>query len=256
MTDKLQTQTPQAIEQMAVSPLTLLKDAVDKDATVEQLGKLMDLNDRWEAKLARKAFFDALAKMQSEMPDIKKTRPVKNKAGVLLYKFADIDAIIHQMRGVLYAYSFSYRFEFEDTDKGLNVSCIATHMDGHSETTTIPVPKTKGLNTNAAQDGGIMQTYGMRYSFCGAFGITTANDDTDGKGQEDDEAPTVKTVTKAQATLLAKTAKEYGVDPQKMFNWAGCTSFETIPAHKFDSTKSRLKANKAEATPEEIRKLL
>ena len=61
----------------------------------------------------------------------------------------------------------------------------------------VHVPPTKGMNTNEAQDQGLILTYGMRYSLIGALGIVTADEDTDAIVPED-----VTTITDTQAADL------------------------------------------------------
>ena len=56
--------------------MRLIELAVSRDLDVVKLEKLMDLQERHDRTLARKAFYEAMARFQSEVPTIKKLRPL------------------------------------------------------------------------------------------------------------------------------------------------------------------------------------
>ena len=161
-------------------PSSLLALAVEGNADVDRLSKLMDLQERWQAQQARCAYFESLAAFQSQLPPIEKTKAVKNKDGSERYRYAPLDSIIRQVKDLLKQHGFSYRFHSEPVEDGLMISCSAHHSLGHVETSTIKIPTLTGFGTNAAQDEGSAHTYGKRYSFCDCFGIAASDTDDDG----------------------------------------------------------------------------
>ncbi|MES0385970.1 MAG: hypothetical protein ABUJ98_15475, partial [Hyphomicrobium sp.] len=70
------TMEPSAVP-AAITPMDMLQIAVEKGADLDQLQKLMDLNDRYEATQARKAFVRAMTAFKAEPPTIVKNRHVK-----------------------------------------------------------------------------------------------------------------------------------------------------------------------------------
>jgi len=58
------------------TPMALIQMAVQANADPDKLGKLMDLQERWEAKQAADAFGQALADFQSECPPVHKGRSI------------------------------------------------------------------------------------------------------------------------------------------------------------------------------------
>src|SRR5688500_7163370 len=52
------------------NPLALLQTAVERGLDPDQLGKLMDLQERWERNLALKAYAESLNAVQRELPAI------------------------------------------------------------------------------------------------------------------------------------------------------------------------------------------
>jgi len=67
MTKTLETQK-QSLPQ--TTPAQLLAIAVDKDADIDKLTKLMELQERWEANEARKAYVQAMNEFKASPPEI------------------------------------------------------------------------------------------------------------------------------------------------------------------------------------------
>lgn len=156
-------------------PMQLLEMAIQSNADVEKLEKLMALQERWNEQQAKKSFLSAMANFQSKCPDIVKAKQGHN------YKYAPLSDIITQVRGLLADSGLSYRFEQSHDNHVLSVTCIISHVDGHSEKTTmIGDPDTSG-SKNAIQAVGSAVQYLMRYTFVGALGIATADEDMDGR---------------------------------------------------------------------------
>lgn len=90
------------IVQQTPTPMSLLATAVEKGLDVAQLKDLMDLQERWEAKEARKSFFSAISKFQTIVPELKKTKTAKiNSAkGFFQYKYADLGSITSAIKKV------------------------------------------------------------------------------------------------------------------------------------------------------------
>ena len=72
------------------------------------------------------------------------------------------------------------RFE-QDHTNGITVTCIVSHLDGHSESTTMSASADKTGGKNEVQAIGSTVTYLQRYTLIGSLGITTADDDMDAR---------------------------------------------------------------------------
>lgn len=176
-------------------PSQLIALAIEKDADVAKLEKLMDLQERWDRNNAKKAFTIAMANFQKDCPVI-----IKKKSGHNC-KYAPIGDIVAQIKDLLADRGLSYRFESNFTTQ-IQISCIITHIDGHSETTTIEASADSSGNKNQIQAIGSTVTYLQRYSLTGALGITTADEDMDGRL---DQASSDNNVTVTDATMLKIT---------------------------------------------------
>ena len=163
---------------VALSPDQLLSQAIDKDLDVEKLKQLMELQERWQAGIARKAFFDALAQFQIECPEIRKTKDVVFN-GAKQYAYAPLPDVIRQIKEPLRKHGFSYRWEYADEGAIIRCTCLLTHSDGHTERTTMSANADASGSKNAIQARGSTIKYLERYSLTGALGITTADQDQD-----------------------------------------------------------------------------
>ena len=160
--------------QSLTSPATLLQMAVEQNADLDKLEKLMDLQERWESKEAKKAFNDALAVFQSKLTSIAKTKDGHN------CKYADMDDITKAIRPILEITGLSYRFEQAQDNQTVTVTCIAKHSGGHEERNTMTAPNDSSGGKNAIQAIASTLTYMRRYTLTGAFGISTGGEDDDG----------------------------------------------------------------------------
>lgn len=169
--------------QTTTTPSDLISQAIEKGLTVEALEKLMNLQERWEANQARKLFFEAFTNFQSECPDLRKTKEVafnSSKGGQVNYKYAPLADITRQLAKVLKANELSYRWEIQDEDK-IKVTCLVSHINGHTERTTMQASPDDSGSKNSIQARGSTIEYLKRYTLIGALGLSTADSDIDGR---------------------------------------------------------------------------
>ena len=99
--------------QLATNPMTLLELAVNGDADLTKIEKLMDLQERWEKNQSRKSFLHALTVFQSSCPVIPKKSEAKFNSKVQ-YTYADLATIIETIKECLKDAGLSYRWETDD----------------------------------------------------------------------------------------------------------------------------------------------
>jgi len=159
----------------------LIQMAVEKGADINQLEKLMDLQDRYEAKNARKSFFGALSIFQSSTPTIKKTglASFKTKAGKTEYSYAKLEDIARVIRPSLKEAGLSYRYEQGSDNQLMTVTCIVTHKEGHQEKTSMSAFADQSGSKNQIQQIASTISYLRRYTLTGALGITVGDEDDD-----------------------------------------------------------------------------
>jgi len=172
------------IQETSLNPANLIAQAIEKGLGIEQLQGLMDLQERWEKKEARKKFFHALAKFQTIVPKLQKSKNVSvptRTGGSFSYKYADLGAISETIKKPLSECGLTYRWEFHETNQQMKVTCLISHEDGHTESTSMEGGKDASGAKNDIQQKGSTHTYLQRYTLIGALGLTTADQDNDGK---------------------------------------------------------------------------
>ncbi|HEX7072721.1 MAG TPA: ERF family protein, partial [Hyphomicrobiaceae bacterium] len=99
----------------AITPMEMLQIAVEKGATLDQLQKLMDLQERWEANEARKAFVAALSAFKAHPPMVRKNRRAgfesRRTGDKTEYEYATLDHVVAAITPALSANGLSHRWE-------------------------------------------------------------------------------------------------------------------------------------------------
>lgn len=180
------------------SPMVLLKAALDRGADMGVLEKLMDLQERWEANQARKAFDEAVSDAKARIKPI-----VRNATGHNQKKYADFAAIAKEVDPVLGPLGLSYRFRSEQQDGKISVTCRLSHKAGHAEETTLTGPADTTGSKNAIQAIGSTTTYLQRYTLVLMLGLAASNDD-DGNAAGTNQALTDEQVS-SLFSLIAET---------------------------------------------------
>lgn len=196
--------TGQELVTVSQDPSQLLQLAVKQDLDVEKLGKLMELQERWQAHEARRAFFDAMCRFQSILPIMSKNQAVDftTDKGRTYYTYANLAEIVQTIKKPLADCGLSYRFEIAQIEDELEVASIITHRDGHSERTVMSAPLDTSGRKNSVQARGSTTTYLERYTIMGALGIATG--DTDDDGRQAQPADTKKRTTRGDQWLNLK----------------------------------------------------
>lgn len=167
------------------TPAQLIEMAVAKGSTADELGKLMELQLRWEANEARLAYIAAMKKFKESAPEIIKTAKVryenKDKSWTE-YNHAELDIITLSIGESLKQVGITHSWR---TSEGLNariiVTCVLTHEQGHSEdVATLAGPPDASGGKNNIQAIGSTTTYLQRYTLLAGTGLAAKGQDNDG----------------------------------------------------------------------------
>jgi hypothetical protein len=171
-------------ELTVTTPAGLISQAIEKGLGVAELKELMDLQERWEANQARKAFFEAFTKFQASAPDIRKNKKVDvdlKTGGKMAYNYAPLADICRQLNKPLEQAQISYRWEIKDDGATIQVTCLVSHVLGHTERTSMTASPDATGAKNAIQARGSAIEYLKRYTLIGALGLSTTDSDIDGQ---------------------------------------------------------------------------
>jgi hypothetical protein len=166
----------------AVTPMELIQLAMNQNADISKLEKLMELQLRWEANEAKKAFVSAMNAFKADPPDIIKNKKVAYKD--VAYKYATLANVCDQVTGALSKHGISHRWRTEQSDGLIRVTCILTHDRGHSEETTLSGAPDDTGSKNKIQAIGSTVKYLERYTLLAATGLEAGDEDNDGQGAE------------------------------------------------------------------------
>ena len=166
----------------AATPMMLLQIAVERGDDLARIQGFMDMQDRWEASQARKAFNQAFADFKSEAIQIVKNIDVKD--GPLKgKKYADLFAVVNAVTPALSKYGLSHSWRLTKDEKDwIEVICTIRHALGHSESVFMGGPPDVGGAKNAIQARGSSKSYLERYTLLAITGLAASNQDNDGAG--------------------------------------------------------------------------
>lgn len=222
------------------TPMSMIERAVEKGADVAMIEKLMELAERHDRNLGRRAFDQAIAKAKAEIPPIIKNRHVKydNKTGGKTdYHHEDLAEIAKTVDPILSRYGLSYRFRTQQNQNGITVACIVSHEAGYSEETTLSSAADNSGGKNAIQAVGSAVTYLQRYTLKAALGLAAAQDD-DGKASE--ARPGNENITAEQFIELRDLIEAAGIDESVVLQAEKISALDFLPQRRFDGVKYRL----------------
>lgn len=229
------------VQQSEPSVASMLQEVIRGGITPENVGaleKLCDLHERMLDRSASVQYAQDFAALQSDIPSIKAIKPVPNRDGSVRYRFAPYEEIMAQVRPLLQKHGFSVSYNTDWDGPRIVVSCTLQHRGGHSVTNKFAARVGDGPpQSSPAQADGAVKTYAKRGALCDALNIVVDHD-TDGR---EDAKVIGAFVTPEQAANLRELAEAVEADAEKLFRFAGASSFETIPADRFDEVFAALK---------------
>jgi hypothetical protein len=169
----------------AVTPMDLLRHAMDSGADLDRLEKLMDLQERWEANEARKAFANAMADFKLNPPKVFKDKDVSYGEGrsKTEYSHATLGNATDIIIAALAKHGFSHRWVTTQRDNLVIVECVLTHRLGHSQSNLLQSAPDQSGGKNAIQAIVSARSYLERHSLFDATGLAPLDaEDDDGAG--------------------------------------------------------------------------
>jgi hypothetical protein len=162
-----------------ISPMSLLQLAVSQGADMERLSKLLELQERFEANQARKAFYAAMKLFKDNAPRITKNGKGHNDA-----RYATLDHACAQIIPALAAVGVTHKWPMKVKDGKVTLSCVLSHELGYSDPDppSIEAGGDTSGNKNAIQALGSSIKYLERYTLFAAVGLDDGSPDKDGAG--------------------------------------------------------------------------
>jgi len=162
------------------SPLMVAAELVKADGNMDvgKLKELLDLQERWDATQAKKAYVQAMAAFKETPPEIEKDRTVEY--GTTSYKHATLYNVTTKINTELSKHGLTASWVTSQANGSIKVTCKITHIMGHSEETCLSAPPDATGSKNAIQAIGSTVTYLQRYTVLALTGLASYDQDDDG----------------------------------------------------------------------------
>lgn len=208
------------------SPAGMMLAAMSRGASLEQVEKMMDLQERWERREAEKAFRDSFAAFRGENVIIPKTKHVDRGRGGS-FDQAEYDEVCRRLSPALSKHGFSFRHDQKfgsrkwmtdgiENDIGwVYVTCYLEHKAGHAETLMLEGPPGDLTVNTPTQNMQTTASYLKRQSLLAITGTSTGGEDDEsrmrnrsGKESSDngDDDPLVKLCNEGRDAAMSGMA--------------------------------------------------
>ncbi len=177
------------------TPAMLLQIAVERGQPLEYVEKLMQLQERYEANEARKAYNEAFSAFKSEAVVLLKNKrvtdgPLKNKS------YAELHAVVNAVTPALSRHGLSAAWKLTKDDKDwIEVTCSLKHIMGHTESVSMGGPPDAGGAKNKIMERASTVSYLERYTLKAILGLSEQDDDTDGGAARDEFTQRIEEAT-------------------------------------------------------------
>jgi len=163
-----------------VSPIAHAAEIVAANGNMDvgKLKELLELQERYDATQARKAYTVAMAAFKADPPTIIKDKQVSY--GQTSYKHATLSNATSIINKALSEHGLAASWITEQNGKEIKVTCRIVHIDGHSEQTSMEAPPDDSGKKNPIQQIASTVTYLERYTLFAITGLAAQEDDDGG----------------------------------------------------------------------------
>jgi len=217
----------------------MIRMAVSGGANLENLKQLLDIQERYEANEARKAFHKAMADFKANPPRIDKDKKVSY--GNTKYNHASLANVVDKISAELSKHGLSASWTTKQNGV-IMVTCKITHIQGHSEETTLSAPSDTSGSKNAIQAIGSTITYLCRYSLLCLLGLATEDMDDDGKVAGNGEG-----ISAEQVEHIKKEIATLNIDEKKFLDYMKLDKIEDMLQAEYPKALKAFEAKRAKA---------
>lgn len=237
------------------SPAGLMLAAMSRGASLEQVEKMMDLQERWEKREAEKAFREAFAAFRGENIIIPKTKHVDRKGGGS-FDQAEYDEVCRRLSPALSRHGFSFRHDVrfgskrwmvdgvENDEAWVYVNCHLEHKAGHAESLLLEGPPGDQSVNSPVQNMQVTASYLKRQSLLAITGTATGGEDDENKMRKREE-DTAKTEVLDELRDAGRAASMLGM--ASLTKWWGSLTDKQRADLSHDFASMRKAARTADA---------
>lgn len=218
------------------SPAEMIRIAVHEGADLDKLAKLLDIQERWDANEAKKAYHKAMSEFKANPPRIEKDKEVsyKTEKGAVRYNHATLANVVQQITRELSKHGLSASWRTKQNGQ-ITVTCRITHLFGHSEETELSASADNSGSKNSIQAIGSTITYLERYTLLALTGLATEDQD------DDAQSVGVEFITDEQVASLTDYIIATETDEAKFMKYLGVESLDKMPKSMYQKALNALK---------------
>ncbi|RUR29722.1 single-stranded DNA-binding protein [Vreelandella andesensis] len=202
--------------------------ALNPDVDIDKMERLLQMQERVMDRQAMMAYSTAMAAMQTELPSIEERGKTNNGF------YATLEDIVDTVRPIMQKHGFAVSFRIQTQERGIQVTGVLMHKDGHREETSMLLPADMSGNKNAVQAFGSSTSYGKRYVLSALLNITTRGQDDNGSA-----AGGVRLVTPFQAGQIQRLISQCPATTQEWFSGKYGSAVQ-VPQSDFDKLRASL----------------
>ncbi|SNY97909.1 ERF family protein [Halomonas sp. hl-4] len=233
--DTASTNPPAALEAHPTADSTAIiqvieRAALNPDVDIDKMERLLQMQERVMDRQAMMAYSAAMAAMQTELPSIEERGQTNNGF------YATLEDIVDTVRPIMQKHGFAVSFRIQTQERGIQITGVLMHKDGHREETSMLLPADISGNKNAVQAFGSSTSYGKRYVLCALLNITTRGQDDNGNAST---KAGIKTVTAFQAGQIQRLISQCPATTQEWFSGKYGSAVQ-VPYSDFDKLRASL----------------
>jgi len=200
-------------QHLAATPENMLMVAVQRGASIEELEKLIGLKERLEASEAENAYHVALAAFKKNPPEVIKDKE-NDQYGSM---YVSLPNLVNTLSAALSKHKLDARWEFSQENSDISVTCILTHVKGHSEKATLIAPPDTSGAKNTIQQIKSTTTYLKATTLEAVTGTASIDANTNDDGNSAAQVPPRRTES-VRRTVQREEKME--ADPAKVAEYA------------------------------------
>lgn len=184
-TETAMTAPPAAAQE--ITPLTLMHRALENpEFDPNKLSQLMELQERWEARQAERAFNEAFSQWKALNVQPRRLSHVKYETskGSTDFWHDDVGITVQEVNRTMADFGLSVRWSVttpnSDTGTRITVQCIIAHRDGHSFAVSMSAAPDASGGKNSIQAVGSTVRYLQRYTLNTACGMAPPGKEDEG----------------------------------------------------------------------------
>lgn len=215
------------------SPAEMMVVAAKNNYTADQVMKMLDAQERYDAIQAKKAFNQAMADFKANPPKV--TRDKENKQYKSMY--TTLGNLVNTVTPELSKNGLSASWDIKQNGT-ITVTCKMTHRLGHSETAEASAPADTSGAKNAIQQIKSTITYLKSVTFESICGLasTDANLDDDGTHYQ-----AVEMIDEKEIAVLEEYFEALGVNVPEFLKYMKVESIQDITKENYPKAIQALK---------------